>query len=76
MSRKFCNIFVRASLWWIYHVIDAIQAMQVPAMAGSIMIVGALSRYTLLHFRYDLKATLTLYEFEQSPNATGTNKNI
>ena len=79
---------VRTSLQYVYHVTEAIQAIEgTHAVVGSIVIVDALMFYALLHFMYDLKATqinvqcsliweLMLYEFELDPNAAEATKNI
>ena len=69
MSQKFCSILVGASL----HVTKTVQAV-----IGSIVVVGVLTCYALLHSMFDLKAAqmnvkhiliqeLILYKFKQEP---------
>ena len=51
-SQRFCSSLICASLRRVYHVARAVQAM-----LGSIVIVDALTRCTLLHSICDLKAS-------------------
>ena len=78
VSQKFSNILVGASLWYLYHVIKTIQAVESTAMEGSIVVVDVLSCALLLSM-CDLKAAkitmqcnlmqeLILYEFKLSHN--------
>ena len=59
VSQMFCNFFVvRSNLLFEYHENEAVQTVEkAPSVYGSIMMVGALTRWPLLHLVYDLKAT-------------------
>ena len=78
---KFSDILIRANLWGVYLVTEAVQAIKVPAVVGSTVQFGALIRWAFLHFVCDLKATqmdvqlsliwkFLLNEFELSHDAT------
>ena len=47
----FCNILGLARLLHVYHMTEAVQAV-----AGTIMVFGALTNCALLHLVYNLKA--------------------
>ena len=47
MDQKYCNILVRINLCYVYHVTEAKE--KVPALVGSIVVVGSLTCYALLH---------------------------
>ena len=51
---------------------------KVPAMLGSILVIGILKHYALLHFARDLEATQIKVqrEFELGHNTAGATKNI
>ena len=66
---------------------EAVQTMESIHMVGSIMVVGAQTCYTLIHFMCDLKAIqmnvqcsliqeFMLYEFKLDHNAAEATKNI
>ena len=58
VNQKFCNIFVRSSLWRVYHVTEAIQTGQWLAGVGSIVIIGGMT-WTLFYSFGDLKQSKT-----------------
>ena len=83
MNQKFCNILVHVSLWHVCHMTEAVQA----SVVGSIVVVGVLKHFALLHSMQDLKATqiniqccliqeLILYKFVLGHNTTEAIKNI
>ena len=87
MCQKCCIIFVCASLQCICCMTKAVQPVVVLHCVDSIVIVGVLTRYALLHFMCDFKAAqmnirhslireLMLYNFELGHNTTETTKNI
>ena len=55
-SPKFCNILERVSLWRVYHVTKAVQAVLDTNMDGSNIEVVTLTHSALLHFVFHLKA--------------------
>ena len=81
--QKFCNILVHALiLWHIYHMTKAVQTVET-----SIMVVGVLTHYNLLHSTCDLKAAqvnvhhslilkLILNKFKLGHNTVKDIKNI
>ena len=58
VSQKFGNILVHTSLLDIYLIIEAVQV----DVASSILVVGALTGYALLHSVYDLKVVWTNWQ--------------
>ena len=47
-----------ANLQQVFYVTEPVQAVKVPVVVGSILVVGVLIRYTLPHSLYDLKVAL------------------
>ena len=84
MNQNFCNILVvHACLQLIYHVTKAVQT----TVVGSIVVVGVLTHWALLHCVCDLKVTqmnvqlnliwkLMIHKFELDHNAAEATKNI
>ena len=56
VSQKFCNILACAILQLVYCMTKAVQAVKVPTIVGSILIVGVLTCCALLPFLCDFKA--------------------
>ena len=56
MNQKFCNILVHACLQHMHYITGAVQAMEVPIVVHSIMVVGVLTCCALVHAVYVLKA--------------------
>ena len=81
VSQKSYNILVHANFWHSYIVTKSVWPVEV---VGSILLVGALTHCTILHFMCDLKMTpkvwcsliqkLKLYKFELGQNVTEATK--
>ena len=87
ISQKFYNNLIHASIWHIDHIAEAVQAVEGNHCGISIMVVGVLTCYALLHSMCNLKAAqmnvqcsliqeLMLYELKRGHNAIEANKNI